>query len=137
MTRSGHAVQVLTSAAEARARIGAFLAAEPPKPLVDYPHPLITELLYAVPTGDGTSATIATRLGTITLDLFCRSSPVAAQNFVNLAHSGFYNGLTFHRLVPRFLIQGGDPAGDGTGSPPPAAAPGARGSDASELGSPR
>jgi len=42
---------------------------------------------------------------------------VGAENFINLAEAGFYDGLTFHRLVPGFVIQGGDPKGDGTGGP--------------------
>ena len=44
-------------------------------------------------------------------------APIATNNFVFLANEGFYDGLTFHRVVPGFVIQGGDPAGDGTGGP--------------------
>jgi len=46
-----------------------------------------------------------------------RSAPVAAQNFENLARAGFYDGTVFHRIVPGFVIQGGDPTGTGTGGP--------------------
>jgi cyclophilin family peptidyl-prolyl cis-trans isomerase len=71
----------------------------------------------AAPSGDGTTATIQTDLGTIVFELYNQSAPVASQNFINLANAGFYNGLTFHRIVPDFVIQGGDPAGDGSGGP--------------------
>jgi cyclophilin family peptidyl-prolyl cis-trans isomerase len=69
------------------------------------------------PVSDGTTATIETDKGTIVIKLYCGSSPVAAQNFVNLASAGFYDGLTFHRIMPNFVIQGGDPNGDGSGGP--------------------
>ncbi len=69
------------------------------------------------PAGDGTTATIATELGDIVIELYTESAPVAATNFINLAEAGFYDGLDFHRLMPGFVIQGGDPNGDGTGGP--------------------
>ena len=50
-------------------------------------------------------------------ELYPDVAPVTFGNFVDLAASGFYNGLTFHRVVPGFVIQGGDPNGDGTGGP--------------------
>ena len=53
--------------------------------------------------------------GTITLELDADAAPVTVTNLVNLAQAGFYDGLTFHRIVPGFVIQGGDPAGNGTG----------------------
>jgi cyclophilin family peptidyl-prolyl cis-trans isomerase len=71
----------------------------------------------AAPAGDGTTATIDTALGQIVIDLYDQSAPVASENFVNLANAGFYNGLKFHRIVPGFVIQGGDPKGDGSGGP--------------------
>jgi len=71
----------------------------------------------AAPAGDGTTATITTDLGQITFDVYNQSAPVASENFINLANANFYNGLTFHRIVPGFVIQGGDPAGDGSGGP--------------------
>ena len=67
--------------------------------------------------GDGTTATISTDLGPITFEIYNESAPVASENFINLANANFYNGLTFHRIVPDFVIQGGDPAGDGSGGP--------------------
>jgi peptidyl-prolyl cis-trans isomerase B (cyclophilin B) len=71
----------------------------------------------SAPSGDGTTATITTDLGTITMELYTNSAPVAAQNFINLANAGFYNGVGFHRIVPDFMIQGGDPLGTGGGGP--------------------
>ena len=50
-------------------------------------------------------------------ELYNQSAPVASQNFINLANAGFYNGVVFHRLVPGFVIQGGDPNGNGSGGP--------------------
>ena len=63
------------------------------------------------------TATIATDLGNITFELYTDSAPVASQNFINLADMGFYSGVPFHRLVPNFMIQGGDPLGTGRGGP--------------------
>lgn len=53
--------------------------------------------------------------GTITVELDPSAAPVTCANFVELAQSGFYDGLTFHRIIDNFMIQGGDPNGDGTG----------------------
>ena len=53
--------------------------------------------------------------GTITVKLDHKAAPVTVSNFVNLAQNGFYNGLTFHRIIEDFMMQGGDPNGDGTG----------------------
>ena len=51
------------------------------------------------------------------MELYTDSSPVAATNFINLAEAGFYEGVPFHRIVPGFMIQGGDPTGTGGGGP--------------------
>ena len=53
--------------------------------------------------------------GTITLALDGKAAPITVKNFVGLAESGFYNGLTFHRIMSGFMMQGGDPLGNGTG----------------------
>lgn len=53
--------------------------------------------------------------GTISLELDADTAPITVTNFVNLVKSGFYDGLTFHRIISGFMIQGGDPKGDGTG----------------------
>ena len=60
-------------------------------------------------------AEIQTSKGTITADLFAREAPATANNFVFLARQGFFDGLTFHRVIPGFVIQGGDPKGTGEG----------------------
>jgi cyclophilin family peptidyl-prolyl cis-trans isomerase len=70
-----------------------------------------------LPAGQTRTVTIATALGTITIKVEADLSPIAAGNFVALAECGFYNGVVFHRLVPGFVIQGGDPTGTGTGGP--------------------
>ena len=55
--------------------------------------------------------------GTIKIELYPDQAPETVSNFIKLANNGFYNGLKFHRVVKDFMIQGGDPSGDGTGSP--------------------
>ena len=62
-------------------------------------------------------ATISTSKGDIVLDLEAQHAPKTVNNFVSLAKDGFYDGLTFHRVIPNFMIQGGDPQGTGTGGP--------------------
>lgn len=62
-------------------------------------------------------ATIRTNKGDINVFLYPEAAPLAVLNFVNLSRRGFYNGLTFHRVLPNTLVQGGDPNGDGTGGP--------------------
>ncbi len=68
-----------------------------------------------VPAGDGTGVRLHTALGDIVIGLFTESSPVAAENFRNLASADFYDGTVFHRIMPGFVIQGGDPTGTGSG----------------------
>ena len=63
------------------------------------------------------SAVIDTNLGSFTVSLDAKKAPTTVNNFVVLARYHFYDGLTFHRVVPNFVIQGGDPAGDGSGGP--------------------
>lgn len=62
-------------------------------------------------------ATIKTAKGDIVCELKTKEAPLSATNFINLAKGKFYDGLTFHRVEPNFVIQGGDPKGDGTGGP--------------------
>jgi peptidyl-prolyl cis-trans isomerase B (cyclophilin B) len=57
------------------------------------------------------------RGGEIRIEFFPEDAPKTVENFVTLAKKGFYNGLTFHRVVPSFVVQGGDPSGNGTGGP--------------------
>lgn len=62
-------------------------------------------------------AVIETEKGTMTAELYTAETPGTVQNFVDLANHNFYDGLTFHRVIPDFVIQGGCPKGDGTGGP--------------------
>ena len=62
-------------------------------------------------------ATIETHEGKIVLELNFKEAPNTVANFVDLASKGFYDGLTFHRVIPGFMIQGGDPEGNGSGGP--------------------
>lgn len=62
-------------------------------------------------------AVIVTEKGTMKAELYTAETPGTVANFVQLAEHGFYDGLTFHRVIPDFVIQGGCPRGDGTGGP--------------------
>jgi cyclophilin family peptidyl-prolyl cis-trans isomerase len=62
-------------------------------------------------------AVFKTAKGTFEAELFTEKAPITTQNFIDLANKGFYNGLIFHRVIDGFMIQGGDPNGDGTGGP--------------------
>ncbi len=64
-----------------------------------------------------TNATMQTNHGTIEIELFDEDAPKTVENFVKLARDGFYDGVTFHRVIPDFMIQGGDPTGTGSGGP--------------------
>jgi cyclophilin family peptidyl-prolyl cis-trans isomerase len=64
-----------------------------------------------------TSATIHTNHGAIAVELFAADAPKTVDNFTKLAGDGFYDGVIFHRVIPDFMIQGGDPTGTGTGGP--------------------
>ncbi len=59
--------------------------------------------------------TIETNKGNIKFEIFEKEAPITSKNFIGLAEKKFYDGLKFHRVVPNFVIQGGDPKGDGTG----------------------
>ena len=74
---------------------------------------------YVVPAlrGKGQRATISTRRGNIVLELFGADAPLTVRNFMMLARSGYYRGTGFHRVVPNFVAQDGDPRDDGSGGP--------------------
>jgi peptidyl-prolyl cis-trans isomerase B (cyclophilin B) len=63
------------------------------------------------------NATLHTSHGTIELELFPDDAPKTVENFTKLARDGFYDGVIFHRVIPDFMIQGGDPTGTGSGGP--------------------
>ena len=64
-----------------------------------------------------TTATLYTNHGAIVLELYPEDAPKTVDNFVTLATDGFYDGVIFHRVIPDFMIQGGDPTGTGRGGP--------------------
>jgi len=71
----------------------------------------------ALPAGESRTVAVSTDKGDFTMKLDADLSPIAVGNFVALAECGYYDGVGFHRLVPGFVIQGGDPTGSGTGGP--------------------
>ncbi|HEY7018162.1 MAG TPA: peptidylprolyl isomerase [Gaiellaceae bacterium] len=64
-----------------------------------------------------TNVTMETNRGTVELELFDADAPRTVENFLKLAGDGFYDGVVFHRVIPDFMIQGGDPTGTGMGGP--------------------
>jgi len=62
-------------------------------------------------------AVIETSMGRIVIELYADKAPKTAENFITLAKKGFYDGLIFHRVIPGFMVQTGDPLGNGTGGP--------------------
>ncbi len=83
-----------------------------PKPMSYSAPPPMT-----IDSGKQYVATIETEKGNIVLELFAGDVPVTVNNFVFLAREGFYDGTTFHRIIPGFMAQGGDPTGTGSGGP--------------------
>jgi peptidyl-prolyl cis-trans isomerase B (cyclophilin B) len=92
--------------------LGATLAFAAPK--VTKPTPPTKEELAKYATA---KATITTKFGKIVVKFFPDLAPMHVKNFITLAEAGFYNGTPFHRVIPGFMIQGGDPSGNGTGGP--------------------
>jgi cyclophilin family peptidyl-prolyl cis-trans isomerase len=82
---------------------------------------LITSVLIACEKGDDKMenkiAVIETNKGVMEIELFEDKAPITTKNFIDLANKGFYDNLIFHRVIKQFMIQGGDPKGDGTGGP--------------------
>jgi cyclophilin family peptidyl-prolyl cis-trans isomerase len=84
----------------------------PPPKQVSYKAPAQT-----VKRGEGMTAIVRTSCGTFEIALDTQRAPKTVNSFVFLSEKGFYDGLTFHRVVPEFVIQGGDPLGTGVGGP--------------------
>ena len=84
-------------------------------------HVLLVGALVFMGAGKGTAenlkATLETSKGSIKIELYAKDAPVTVANWVNLARRGFYDGLTWHRVIANFMIQGGDPEGSGRGGP--------------------
>jgi len=83
----------------------------PAKPIAPYDSPELAKPAYSP------HAFIETAKGTIEIELTVLDAPQTVQNFVSLARKGFFNGLQIHRVVPNFVVQDGDPRGDGSGGP--------------------
>lgn len=83
-----------------------------PKPKTYSAPPAMT-----IDTSKHYTATIETEKGNLVLELFASDVPVTVNNFVFLSREGFYDGTTFHRVIPDFMAQGGDPTGTGRGGP--------------------
>ncbi|MFC1916659.1 peptidylprolyl isomerase [Chloroflexota bacterium] len=87
------------------------------------PTPAAKSKTYSAPppmsidTSKQYTATIETEKGNMVLELFAKDVPKTVNNFVFLAREGFYDGTTFHRVIPDFMAQGGDPTGTGMGNP--------------------
>ena len=84
------------------------------------PSPALTSTPVAIPIVDVSeqyTATIQTEKGDLTLELFASDAPVTVSNFIYLARQGFYDDTTFHRVIPGYVAQGGDPTGAGSGGP--------------------
>jgi cyclophilin family peptidyl-prolyl cis-trans isomerase len=86
-------------------------AVKPEPRTYDSPPPMIID------TGKKYTAFMETDKGTLVLELFAKDVPLTVNNFVFLAEEGFYDGTTFHRVIPGFMAQGGDPTGTGRGGP--------------------
>ena len=95
---------------------GVTCTSREPDPL---PNPPTFDAPFDLALVEGTTytATLETSCGQIVLELDAVNAPLTTNNFVELSRAGFYDGLTFHRSVPGFVIQGGDPVGNGTGGP--------------------
>ncbi len=113
-TTTAQAATTATAAGGTTTRQAGCTSVEAPNPKPDGGRkapkaPLDTVKTYAV--------SIETNCGSFTITLDQKQSPHAASSFVSLARSGFFDRTTFHRIVPGFVIQGGDPTGTGTGGP--------------------
>jgi len=87
-----------------------------PRPMSWYQSIVRTYVLPAL-AGKRQQATIRTRRGDVVLELFGADAPITVNNFLTLARSGYYRGTRFHRVVPNFVAQDGDPRDDGNGGP--------------------
>jgi len=92
-------------------------------PITPIPSPSAGITQYSAPppmtidTNKTYTATMVTSKGTMILNLFAKEAPITVNNYVFLARAGFYDNTVFHRIIQGFMIQGGDPKGDGTGGP--------------------
>ena len=100
---------------------GTVTASGPVKRFIDVGGVRIAQYSSVPPVTIDTSANytavMRTSLGNMEIELFAAEAPVTVNNFIFLANEGFYNNVVFHRVIPSFMIQGGDPLGQGTGGP--------------------
>jgi peptidylprolyl isomerase len=94
------------------------------EPTATVPEDVDEEIINETETMTNQIVTLKTTKGDIKIELYNEESPITAGNFLKLAKEGYYDGITFHRVIPNFMIQGGDPlskddnpANDGTGGP--------------------
>jgi len=92
-------------------------AAKNPAPLGTTHTPVPTPVIEERKAPDVTNVLIETTLGNIEVELYPQEAPKTVDNFVTLAKKGFYDGIIFHRVIPDFMIQTGDPTGTGRGGP--------------------
>ena len=78
---------------------------------------LTAATLFGATAAQAEKVKLATSAGDIVIELDAAKAPKTVENFVTLAKKGFYDGVTFHRVEPNFVVQGGDPKGNGTGGP--------------------
>ena len=101
---------------------GAPTVTQPPTPTISVSSPS-GRVMYSSPpqmlldSSSDYAADFRTNYGNFRVDLLVTQTPITVNNFVFLAQQGFYDGLTFHRVIENFMIQGGDPTGNGTGGP--------------------
>ena len=99
---------------------GDTFAGDVPSPVAEAPGPQDTPAAVTAnepKTNMQHTITIKTKLGDIVFQTYDADAPKTVENFITLANKGFYNGVIFHRVIPGFMIQGGDPTGTGTGGP--------------------
>lgn len=114
--RKTETAETKSPAATSVAPAPAPAATPPPAPAAKSPAAATAPAAPAAPAATAAKhALIETDKGTIEIELLSAEAPKAAENFRLLAERGYYNGVTFHRIVKGFMLQGGDPKGDGTG----------------------
>jgi peptidylprolyl isomerase len=104
-------------AADGVSLFGSWTPASPALPALDWYEDLVRRLVVPALAGSAPLAHIVTERGTIEVELLAADAPLTVSNFVTLARKGLYRGTYFHRVVPNFVAQDGDPRGDGTGGP--------------------
>lgn len=92
-----------------------FQDGPPPPPLADNQKSMSDFLQTAPPEAGDQIVTMETSMGTIKIKMLPSKAPKTVENFIGLAEKGYYDGLIFHRIIPDFMVQAGDPNGNGTG----------------------